>query len=207
MHSWKIGDWCTYNNELKLVVKVQAGCLWLCNIHGEVSLTAHCDTSYIKRHPDCTGWDWKPTQAPEGYRLLEPHEIPGTGSQWLRAADGRWREFIYGRSCNVQALTQDGTILAVAAPENTAAMTAASSPATRHRPFRNAGEFSPHRDRWVARAGDQLRQHGHWRVMAFSDALLIVGNIATTYEDALQQYQFSDDGSPFGTSDTESPVR
>ena len=72
----------------------------------------------------------------------------------------------------------------------------------RYRPFANAEEFKPHRDRWVTRKdkSDLTHVDGACRVVAYDDQGLwfTTGNYHT-WEAAFDSGRcFDDDGTPFG---------
>jgi len=65
----------------------------------------------------------------------------------------------------------------------------------RYRPFANAEEFKPHRDRWVRRISDGLV----FRCTSYGGgALVVFGNTLPSFAEAFQQFVFDDDGTPFG---------
>lgn len=78
----------------------------------------------------------------------------------------------------------------------------------RYRPFANAAEFEPHRDRWIKRS-DKADTHetmpaGCFRVTAYNDHYFWTSAIgATSYEKAFEDGKCFDDGSPFGVEVTE----
>ncbi len=66
-------------------------------------------------------------------------------------------------------------------------------PAT-YRPFKDAAEFKPHRDRWIRR-----KDNGHeMRTTSFCDSVHFTGNDGEAWEAMLADYIFDDDGTPFG---------
>jgi hypothetical protein len=72
----------------------------------------------------------------------------------------------------------------------------------RYRPFANAEEFKPHRDRWLTRKdkSDSTHVYGACRVVAYDDQGLwfTTGNYHT-WEAAFDSGRcFDDDGTPFG---------
>lgn len=70
----------------------------------------------------------------------------------------------------------------------------------KYRPFANAEEFKPHRDRWVRRISDGLV----FRCTSYGGgALVVLGNILPSFAEAFQQFVFDDDGTPFGVEVTE----
>jgi len=72
----------------------------------------------------------------------------------------------------------------------------------RYRPFANAEEFRPHRDRWLTRKdkSDQTHLDGACRVVAYCDNhLWWADGRNSTYKDELNHGRcFDDDGTPFG---------
>ena len=72
----------------------------------------------------------------------------------------------------------------------------------RYRPFANAEEFKPHRDRWLTRKdkSDQTHLDGACRVVAYCDNhLWWADGRNSTYKDELNHGRcFDDDGTPFG---------
>lgn len=66
------------------------------------------------------------------------------------------------------------------------------------RPFANAVEFKPHRDRWVRRVSDGLV----FRCTSYGGgALVVFGSILPSFPEAFEQFVF-DDGTPFGVEVT-----
>ena len=77
-----------------------------------------------------------------------------------------------------------------------------------YRPFANAAEFEPHRDRWIQRSDkhDTLDTipAGCFRVTAYNDHhFWTVFKEATSYEKAFGDGKCFDDGTPFGIEVTE----
>jgi hypothetical protein len=60
-----------------------------------------------------------------------------------------------------------------------------------YRPFANAEEFKPHRDRWVRLAGCDK---GFWHFGSCTDE----GAMGAKWKDLFKTYVFDDDGTPFG---------
>jgi hypothetical protein len=71
-----------------------------------------------------------------------------------------------------------------------------------YRPFANAAEFRPHRDRWLTRKdkSDPTHYSGACRVIAYCDNHLWLADVKnSTYKEELDHGRcFDDDGSPFG---------
>jgi hypothetical protein len=69
----------------------------------------------------------------------------------------------------------------------------------RYRPFANAEEFKPHRDRWIVSVGSS----GARRVTSYTETE-VVCRFTASYEKMLKDcWYFDDDGSPFGVEVTE----
>ena len=72
-----------------------------------------------------------------------------------------------------------------------------------YRPFANAAEFKPHRDRWLARTDENgLRVNGEFRLDGFDDTGIWLGSNHLSYKDALDRGGVFDDGTPFGVEVT-----
>jgi hypothetical protein len=68
-----------------------------------------------------------------------------------------------------------------------------------YRPFANAEEFKPHRDRWLARIDENGQQiDGEFHVDGFDDTGIWLGANPLGYKDALDRGHTFDDGTPFG---------
>ena len=70
----------------------------------------------------------------------------------------------------------------------------------RYRPFANAAEFEPHRDRWLkpklGRVDHRLKTH------SYNDRKHYTGNVGDTWQTMFDDYEF-EDGTPFGVEVTE----
>ena len=78
----------------------------------------------------------------------------------------------------------------------------------RYRPFANAAEFEPHRDRWIRRSSKHDTPDtipaGCFRVTAYNDHhYWTVDGSYTSYEQAFNDNKCFDDGTPFGIEVTE----
>ena len=78
----------------------------------------------------------------------------------------------------------------------------------RYRPFANAAEFEPHRDRWIRRSckddGDNNLTAGCFRVAAYDDdAIWTVDGETTSYEAVFKNGKKFTDGTPFGVEVTD----
>ena len=77
-----------------------------------------------------------------------------------------------------------------------------------YRPFRNAAEYEPFRDRWIQRSdrcdSEQTIPAGCFRVTAYNDHhFWTVFTEPTSYEKAFEDGKKFDDGTPFGIEVTE----
>ena len=73
-----------------------------------------------------------------------------------------------------------------------------------YRPFANAAEYKPHRDRWLARIDEHgLLLDGEFQINGFDDTGIWLGSNHLSYKDALDQGHAFDDGNPFGVEVTE----
>ena len=69
----------------------------------------------------------------------------------------------------------------------------------KYRPFANAEEFKPHRDRWLARVDENGQQiDGEFQLDGFDDTGIWLGANPLSYKDALGRGHTFDDGTPFG---------
>jgi hypothetical protein len=67
-------------------------------------------------------------------------------------------------------------------------------PEPKYRPFKDAKEFEPYRDRWIMPIN---RKHSYCKVTDYSNDTLYVDMQETDFESAYDSYTF-DDGTPFG---------
>lgn len=72
------------------------------------------------------------------------------------------------------------------------------------RPFANAAEFEPHRDRWIEYTSPNHGDCSFYRATAFHNERVWLGpdNSGKTYREAFHCLRF-DDGTPFGIEVTE----
>ena len=69
----------------------------------------------------------------------------------------------------------------------------------KYRPFANAEEFKPHRDRWLTRIDENGQQiDGEFQLDGFDDTGIWLGANPLGYKDALDRGHTFDDGTPFG---------
>ena len=72
-----------------------------------------------------------------------------------------------------------------------------------YRPFANAAEYKPHRDRWLARIDEHgLLLDGEFQINGFDDTGIWLGSNHLSYKDALDRGHTFDDGNPFGVEVT-----
>jgi hypothetical protein len=68
-----------------------------------------------------------------------------------------------------------------------------------YRPFANAEEFRPHRDRWICRLyNGRPDAKGCYKVSAYDDRGTFANDGKTSYQDMLEEGRVFDDGTPFG---------
>ena len=69
----------------------------------------------------------------------------------------------------------------------------------RYRPFKDAKEFKPHRDRWVSRAFKRrLDASGMYRPFAYDDSGIWTDAGKVSYQEMFKDGRIFDDGTPFG---------
>lgn len=71
----------------------------------------------------------------------------------------------------------------------------------RYRPFANAAEFAPHRDKWISRFEMGVIKPGAWKPIGYSDDGIYPDCSVFKYADAFEQLKF-EDGTPFGVIET-----
>ena len=129
---------------------------------------------------------------------MSNNQIPGVPDGWELVAvrRARYMENYIWRSGMIvlwQERTESGFIVPI--------IRKIEKPAT-YRPFANAEEFRPHRDRWLTRKdkSDQTHLDGACRVVAYCDNhLWWADGRNSTYKDELNHGRcFDDDGTPFG---------
>ena len=129
----------------------------------------------------------KPIDPPKGYRLMSDDETIVLGDMFWQG--GVWNETgIFFSKITVKEAKGKYTRYCAAY---------ARKIEPRYRPFANAAEFSPHRDKWlVDYDGDLVR------VIALADEKLATSYGRISFEDAFVRYKF-EDGNPFGVLETE----
>ena len=69
----------------------------------------------------------------------------------------------------------------------------------KYRPFKDAEEFKPHRDRWICRLyNGRPDAKGCYKVNAYDDRGTFANDGKTSYQDMLEEGRVFDDGTPFG---------
>jgi hypothetical protein len=70
----------------------------------------------------------------------------------------------------------------------------------KYRPFADAEEFKPHRDRWVQYTSPSVGDCSAYRVSAYTSERVWLGpdNLGKEYKVAFHCLSFDDDGTPFG---------
>ena len=65
----------------------------------------------------------------------------------------------------------------------------------RYRPFANAAEFEPHREKWLSHDGVA----GAWRIHEYNDeSFMVRDGVFFTFEEAFKDGRKFEDGTPFG---------
>lgn len=119
---------------------------------------------------------------PDGWRLVAIRRVKN--GEWFIERAGRielWKEPDDETSCWVHPVIEK-----IEQPKQ-------------YRPFANAAEFEPHRDRWFK---PKFPSYQCIRTTAYNDRGHWVGEESDTWEQMFQNYIF-DDGSPFGVEMTE----
>jgi hypothetical protein len=178
-HVWKIGDWCERHGERGFVFDVSSAAVWAVR-NNATALRFDTHDTLLKHLPDCTGWDWQPTPNPgEGWRLVEIGEVIEKGDEWLECG-GKWNPSL---STGVPKLIKNPLRRRIK---------------PKYRPFANAEEFKPHRDKWfIIKLGTTPA-----RIHRYSDSGIMVLDANTSYLKAFERYTF-EDGTPFGVEVTE----
>ena len=69
----------------------------------------------------------------------------------------------------------------------------------KYRPFKDAEEFKPHRDRWICRLyNGRPDAKGCYKVSAYDDRGTFANDGKTSYQDMFEEGRVFDDGTPFG---------
>lgn len=145
----------------------------------------------LKHLPECTGFDWeppKPVVAPNGWRLLTEGETIELGDMYLRA-----NEWVVFEKADSTTVVNDNFNLEVHRP-------IARKIEPKYRPFKNAEEFRPHRDKW-----NKFKQSDSRRTLkctSYSDEGVNIALSFLCYEQAFISLVF-EDGTPFGVEVTE----
>lgn len=171
-----------------------------CTEDGDFCVEADDDDEDIVEHlPDCTGFDWvppKPIEPLEGWRLLTEGEAVCVGDM---AWDGKgfWddellssEQKIVGQSWNVKYHYPIARKI--------------DPPKPKYRPFKNAEEFRPFRDKWLISVDSDAFSSGFERVISYDNVrvYITIGECTDwwTYEQAMERFTF-EDGTPFGVLD------
>ena len=140
----------------------------------------------VEHLPGCDGFDWeppKPIDPPEGWRLLTIGETIKLGDMYLRA-----NEWVAFEKADSTTVVNDDFNPEVHRP-------VARKIEPKYRPFKNAEEFKPHRDKWW-----KYKDAGFvfWPPACYSDE-----GYSDTDWDYCFENQVFEDGTPFGVEVTE----
>ena len=147
--------------------------------------------------PDCTGFDWKPPTRPSppaGWRWLGDDEpIQKDDHFWNRRTPGiPDRAYGAGESWGAIKHEFDDIAWGIIRKVQT------------YRPFANAAEFAPHRDRWIQRTYNNADypKAGCYSAAAYDDrGIWTSEGHRLTYDEMFSQGRLFDDGTPFGVLD------
>lgn len=197
---WEFGDWAMTHigNNLRFVSVDSDGDFMFVEKSGDISAF---NAEFLVYLPECTGFDWTPPspvkqiEPPTGYRLLGRDEVVADGDLFIKRApagnDYDWR------TASVDHLgTTVGYLVDI---YHIACFARKIEP--RYRPFANAAEFAPHRDRWVRLKSDTSMQ---MRVVCYNDRVVWIESDRVTgnrYGYVFDRFVF-EDGTPFGVLDT-----
>ena len=126
---------------------------------------------------------------------MSSNQIPGVPEGWELVAIRRARymeNYIWTSGMIVlwQERTESGFIVPI--------IRKIEKPAT-YRPFKDAEEFKPHRDRWICRLyNGRPDAKGCYKVSAYDDRGTFANDGKTSYQDMLEEGRVFDDGTPFG---------
>ena len=188
-HDWKIGDWAAggISGKRWLIISCELNGmnLWaVSNVDG--FHPAAVDRNNLTHLPDCTGWNWqppKPIEPPPGYRLMGNDEIVKDGDKYLSGEDWYYAN-VHGDT--VEKLKHSSTLAYARKIE------------PQYRPFANAAEFKPFRDKWWKYKQDK------------EDRLVLIRNpvcysdhahYGRTWQSRFNECEF-EDGTPFGIATT-----
>lgn len=184
-HVWEIGDWAEFKGVRYLVYKCDPDDTYFVTENGCSWCPIQCAVEHL---PDCTGWTWQP--APK----LQLRE-----GAWYERADGKivgplrydnefYRAGGYFYGSNGIAPGAAGYNLIREVP----------APAPKYRPFANAEEFKPQRDRWVTNKDGKL----FGRVCTYSETdcwfVGVFGEYSGNWERCFGHIVFDDTKLPFG---------
>jgi|688.fasta_scaffold15454_9 hypothetical protein len=118
--------------------------------------------------------EFKPVDPPEGYRLIDTANEPfRSGAKFFDYSNKVWRS---ARNTKYEAF------LLYCAPID--------EPKPKYRPFKNATEFEPYKNKWTVRIGStEALPPQRYSSYAWS---------VYTWEEAFRRFMFVDDGMPFG---------
>jgi len=160
----------------------------------------HHTAEAVEEHlPDCTGFDWKPPQRPEppaGWRWLGDDEQIQVGDHfWNRRTPGIPNR-AYGAGGTWGEIKHEFDDIAWGIIRKVPT----------YRPFANAAEFAPHRDRWIQRSSKHDTVNtipsGCFRVTSYNDHhVWTCDGHPESYETMFKDGKKFDDGTPFGVLD------
>lgn len=145
----------------------------------------------VQHLPDCTGFDWepqKPVVAPEGWEIVE-EGVCKKGDRYL---------FCSGQTGTINIRVGEDV---QDAKDAMGAVAIIRKIEAKYRPFANAEEFRPFRDKWVMSLGSEAISGGYERIISYDDHRVYVTlgecTVWWSYKDAMTRFTF-EDGTPFG---------
>jgi hypothetical protein len=159
------------------------------------------DWNIVEHLPDCTGFDWVPKpklQLREGAwykrkdgKIVGPCAVDPDQDDYCTHFNYKW---VVGS----WRYRDDGTN-AVESTQHLECEVPDPTPKPVYRPFANAEEFSPHRDRWIGRMTGSTPAKGYCKVVGYEDAgVWIDSRNLKTYREWFEDGRTFEDGTPFG---------
>lgn len=169
-------------------------------VNSELEFLSLLYDHFVRPVPDCTGWDWNPTPTYDELHAACGLKV-GDRVKIVRATqpegwDARWNpmmnEFV-NKTATITREHHNGFMLDIGDLRWHFPCTSLEKIESKYRPFANAAEFAPHRDRWIRTPGqDTVR-----RVIHYSDRGVDGMAFSTLFRD-----RTFNDGSPCGVEVT-----
>lgn len=160
---------------------------------------SHIET--VEHLPDCTGWDCKPTptyaelhsacglKVGDRVKVIRPTEPEGWDAVW----NPLMNEFV-NKTATIVRGNPSGFVLDISRTSWRFPCTSLEKVEAKYRPFANAEEFTPHRDKWLKDANhNSLFQPGR-----YGDLGVYLTRVEVICWDALLKHYPFEDGTPCG---------